>query len=777
MSDSEDEDFAFFGTPLEPLDEGEIPSKKPILIQDQIATDKHGRRRFHGAFTGGFSAGFFNTVGTLEGWKPSQFKSSRSSKAESVLQKPEDFMDDEDTDDFGIAPTLLRAKPEYSGSTGSKRKIKHSEGPIPGEPVLQSILEPARITVGMKLLMRLGWKPGQGIGPMLTWAEKMGNDTDPEELGLDPKILFPPDPVEEHFIKMKADRFGLGYVGLSKEPVLQQRFTLFDNPLKISENKKKLSIRGQAFGVGAFEEEDEDIYAKDDMSHYDFALETSASLREARRKEREKEKLAICEAFDCLEGFQPSKNTTTKKKYYPPPDLPSDFDPNLTPRRSRFDPEIQGKPDSVHGKHIINADDRAAILGEAHQKQSNLQKAVPKEVEECSEGKPQRQEESTIFRPFVSEPLKQARYEKYLGFIRIGAKDALRSIQPPEMSEWEREREASEFEQAAKLYRPLSGMMSDRFSRGGLLDDSVDPVSPAGSHDKSEPEPWVKAAKEKKFGKLTRFTLDWDPAPLLCKRMNIPEPRGSGTSMATIAETTSKRKAKFSVFDFLSTETTIEKNSEPLGSGETVEEGSTQLQDPRANSLQETVSLPAPLLDLKIIEAEDPLEKMDLFKAIFANSDEDSDNDDNISDSKSVQKEIEKPSNNINVLRNTSPPRGIFANLDLEALKPKPISQKESNGKTEENKSNSDLKTNNESENKPSSQEIDPGLLYGPSLPSKPVFISKNSPRRESNSSTTSEEEWVEKEEEKHKKKKKHTKKEKKEKKKDRHKKKKKKKR
>ena len=29
--------------------------------------DKQGRRRFHGAFTGGFSAGYYNTVGTEEG--------------------------------------------------------------------------------------------------------------------------------------------------------------------------------------------------------------------------------------------------------------------------------------------------------------------------------------------------------------------------------------------------------------------------------------------------------------------------------------------------------------------------------------------------------------------------------------------------------------------------------------------------------------------------------------------------------------------------------------
>lgn len=33
--------------------------------------DEQGRRRFHGAFTGGFSAGYYNTVGSKEG-KPAR---------------------------------------------------------------------------------------------------------------------------------------------------------------------------------------------------------------------------------------------------------------------------------------------------------------------------------------------------------------------------------------------------------------------------------------------------------------------------------------------------------------------------------------------------------------------------------------------------------------------------------------------------------------------------------------------------------------------------------
>jgi len=43
--------------------------KKPITLQDasRSTQDSRGRPRFHGAFTGGFSAGYFNTVGTKEG--------------------------------------------------------------------------------------------------------------------------------------------------------------------------------------------------------------------------------------------------------------------------------------------------------------------------------------------------------------------------------------------------------------------------------------------------------------------------------------------------------------------------------------------------------------------------------------------------------------------------------------------------------------------------------------------------------------------------------------
>lgn len=64
-----------------------------------------------------------------------------------------------------------------------------------------------------------------------------------------------------------------------------------------------------------------------------------------------------------------------------------------------------------------------------------------------------------VFKPFASNPMKQTRYESYLI-----DKDSLqgRDSGADKLNEWEREREMVEFEQAAKLYRPLTGIMGDR---------------------------------------------------------------------------------------------------------------------------------------------------------------------------------------------------------------------------------------------------------------------------------------------------------------------------
>ena len=56
-------------------------------------------------------------------------------------------MDEEDTGEFGIAPTAIRATKEYSDETHKGKKREHAKqslGPIPGTPVLHELLKPIR---------------------------------------------------------------------------------------------------------------------------------------------------------------------------------------------------------------------------------------------------------------------------------------------------------------------------------------------------------------------------------------------------------------------------------------------------------------------------------------------------------------------------------------------------------------------------------------------------------------------------------------------------------
>lgn len=74
MSDSDADEYVYYGTPLEqeqsctyyasrqvPKEAGQVVA---LPVHQQEVRDAQGRQRLHGAFTGGFSAGFFNTVGS-----------------------------------------------------------------------------------------------------------------------------------------------------------------------------------------------------------------------------------------------------------------------------------------------------------------------------------------------------------------------------------------------------------------------------------------------------------------------------------------------------------------------------------------------------------------------------------------------------------------------------------------------------------------------------------------------------------------------------------------
>lgn len=163
--------LAIYGTEFDELDQEQAklgPQKKPTAIQDQIATDEHGKRRFHGAFTGGFSAGYWNTVGSKEGlvisvrfkfysgWKPSEFRSSRDQRTNFNQMKPEDIMDAEDLGEFGIGARKIRQTDTFSRdvNVGKRRMAWEHESTTSSSLVeaLAGIVKPNKYVANLFLI-------------------------------------------------------------------------------------------------------------------------------------------------------------------------------------------------------------------------------------------------------------------------------------------------------------------------------------------------------------------------------------------------------------------------------------------------------------------------------------------------------------------------------------------------------------------------------------------------------------------------------------------------
>lgn len=387
-----------------------MPSKKPITPADQIVVDENGKRRFHGAFTGGFSAGYWNTVGSKEGWKPQTFKSSRTEKSAIAEQNPMDFMDEEDTGEFGIAPQRIQTTQDFTQSDESSTSRKRArtsqleqQGPIPGVPVLHLLLESCNDKVTINILKKMGWKSTQrpkrkrqtppppedkaqsdqsetiarvvscDMGPI---KRPVSSDDDDESEVSDDDLAFESDEYDSYVVGVKDDRFGIDYTGLDRSTfsgtgstsvgLPAAHFNLFAAFEMVDKNKKKLSIKGQAFGVGAFEEDDEDIYARDDMTRYDFTMADKSSTDKKPSKRQ-----AIAAAGDmALDGFHAVSNLMRSKKAIFRVELPSSYEPrNWLKRKSRFSPMApgtisQGNGAVKIGRHDIAPHQRGAKLGE-----------------------------------------------------------------------------------------------------------------------------------------------------------------------------------------------------------------------------------------------------------------------------------------------------------------------------------------------------------------------------------------------------------------------------
>ena len=151
-------------------------------------------------------ARYFNTVGSKEGWTPSTFVSSRTNRHKNSQrtqqQRAEDYMDEEDLADAADVQSLHTQKPYLGfGSTHDDEKRKG---------LFIDLLKPQGDTVGAKLLRKMGWRDGQGVGPKIRRKARLDGQDTVASHGQETHLFAPED---SQMVKLtrKNDHAGLGY--------------------------------------------------------------------------------------------------------------------------------------------------------------------------------------------------------------------------------------------------------------------------------------------------------------------------------------------------------------------------------------------------------------------------------------------------------------------------------------------------------------------------------------------------------------------------------------
>ncbi|XP_038609959.1 G patch domain-containing protein 1 isoform X1 [Tachyglossus aculeatus] len=644
-----DEDMAAYGTRLEPLEEGQRP-KKPVPLQEQTVRDEKGRyKRFHGAFSGGFSAGYFNTVGSKEGWEPSAFISSRQNRADKSVLGPEDFMDEEDFSEYGIAPKSIVTTDDFASKTKDRikekaRQLAAAVAPIPGATILDDLIAPARLSIGFELLRKMGWKEGQGVGPRvkrkarrkkpdpgvkiygcaLPPGSSEGSE-DEEEYYLPDNVTFAPKDVTPVDFTPKDDVHGLAYKGLDPHKALfgiseGEHFNIFTGGCGKTSNLlgdvkqtkgRKLGISGQAFGVGALEEEDDDIYATEMLSKYDTVLkdeEPGDGLYGWTAPKQYKDKKGLEKDIrymgKILDGFSLASKPSSSKKIYPPPELPKDYRPF-----HYFRPVIAAGSENSHllqalaessgklsvampqqSRHQLNASKRRELLGETPLQGpatsileflSQKDKERIKEMKQATELKAAEMKAKTF-----AQQTRKSRFQSnsadtaHCSWQTMLSRDIASAVSsefkpfaknPEKQKRYEEylgglkqgHKDALETCLDSNMTEWEQGRERDEFIRAAVLyKSSNSTLSSRFTHAKHEDDTdqvevprdqesdindKQSAVKMKMFGKLTRDKFEWHPDKLLCRRFNVPDPYSDSTMVGL----PKVKRDKYSVFNFL----------------------------------------------------------------------------------------------------------------------------------------------------------------------------------------------------------------------------------
>lgn len=209
-------------------------------------------------------------------------------------QQPEDFMDEEDRREAEEAREL-QTTGDFSGFGTTDADATRRAG-------LMDLLKTGGDTMGVKLLRKMGWREGQGIGPKVRRKANL-DDSTAQTGGTEETYLFPPENPPMIAFVQKKDHKGLGYEGEArleephdaggKDSDEEELDPFFGRRLEAPGKQKQAKPEGpprSAFGVGVLNDtgsDDEDPYSLGPQISYNRVIG-----RDKKKKRKQKEKAA-----------------------------------------------------------------------------------------------------------------------------------------------------------------------------------------------------------------------------------------------------------------------------------------------------------------------------------------------------------------------------------------------------------------------------------------------------------------------------------------------------
>lgn len=281
--------------------------------------------------------------------------------------KPEDYMDEEDMAEYGIAPRKVVTKDEYTTkgnglfnqSSVSYHNVDSIRTLLNGndeEDVLYNKKISLNESIGIKLLKNIGWKEGRGIGEMKAItnnSKKIYGCALPPGIGVVNKVMILPEDTHIKKPEIRTNDHGLGYVPICK----LNEITTINSDFKPT-GREKSGIRGEAFGTGVLEDDDEflpdnyDVYAQDTMDNYDYTLESK------------REKFSGIVVDEENNFILSNKKLVLPHYNYNLPKIPNDYKP-----KPKLGVEIKKNKEMANVQERIDPLTKSMILGDVSAKE------------------------------------------------------------------------------------------------------------------------------------------------------------------------------------------------------------------------------------------------------------------------------------------------------------------------------------------------------------------------------------------------------------------------